>query len=121
MTVTTRQHVTDVFAVPVQNAELVPVDSGVTTVDGLITPSPARTQQRTLFTRVVQGTGEPVTDDPVRAHLQSLIDKKYEHLCVCSPNRSDMLAADAEMKAHPGYADYKARRDAAMAAHSGCC
>jgi hypothetical protein len=108
----TRTHVTNVFAVPVRNAEVVRV-----------APPPVCPEQpvRECFnTRLVNGSGEPITDDPVRTHLQDLVNEHSHHLCVCSPNRSDMLAADAEMKAHPGYAEYKARRDAAMAAHGGC-
>ena len=124
MATQTRQHVTDVFAVPVKNAELVRVDSGVTAKDGLITPSPVRVTEpepRTLFVRPVPATGcecDQSVDDAVYTHLQDLVNEHSRHLCVCSPNRADMLAARAEMQAHPGYAEYKARRDAAMAAHS---
>jgi hypothetical protein len=103
MTTTTRQHVTDVFAVPVKSAELVRVDAPPATVE----PPPARH----LFTRVKP---ESELDDPVRSGLQALIDEHTHHLCVCSPNREEMLRTSAEMRAHPGYADYKARRDAAM-------
>jgi hypothetical protein len=79
-------------------------------------------EPRTLFVRPMPATGcecDVEIDDPVRAHLQDLVNEHSKHLCVCSPNRADMMAARAEMQAHPGYAEYKARRDAAMAAHSG--
>lgn len=108
MTVT-RQHVTDVFAVPVKNAALVRVDE----------TAPTRIEQpvRTLFVRPMPATGcecDTDVDDSVRTQLQDLVNEHSRHLCVCSPNREDMLAARAEMHAHPGYAEYKARRDAAM-------
>jgi hypothetical protein len=103
MTTTTRQHVTDVFAVPVKSAELVRVDAVPATVD----PPPARQ----CFARAVP---HQETDDPVAQALQELINEHSHHVCVCSPDRSEMLRTKAEMQAHPGYADYKARRDAVM-------
>ena len=112
MATQTRQHVTDVFAVPVKNAELVPVAKPPIRVTE---PEP-----RTLFVRPVPSTGcecDTSVSDTVYDHLQDLVNEHSRHLCVCSPNRADMLRARAEMQAHPGYADYKARRDAAMAAH----
>jgi hypothetical protein len=110
-----RQKVTDVTArllTPTAIGEMVRVDTP---------PVVHEASVRECFnTRLVNGSGEPLLEDPVRAHLQTLVNAHSEHLCVCSPNRADMLAARAEMQAHPGYAEYKARRDAAMAAHSGC-
>jgi hypothetical protein len=113
MAVITREHVTDVFATPVRNAALVRVDA-----------PPVRSEEprvRNLFVRPVPSTGcecDAEVDDAARAQLQDLVNEHSRHLCVCSPNRADMLAAKAEMRAHPGYAEYKARRDAAMAAHT---
>ena len=100
MTITTRQHVTDVFAVPVRNAELVRVDKPATRSD--VTEPGA---VRTLFVRPMPATGcecDVDLDDPVRAQLQDLVNEHSRHLCVCSPNREDMLRARAEMHAHPG-------------------
>jgi hypothetical protein len=113
MAVITREQVTDVFAVPVKNAEIARVTA----------PPPARTRvvreppPRTIFVRPVPETGcecDTDIDGALYTHLQDLVNEHSRHLCVCSPNRSDMLRAEAEMKAHPGYAEYKARRDAAM-------
>ena len=84
----TRQHVTDVFAVPVKNAEIARATA----------PTPARTrtrvvrepQPRTVFVRPMPATGcecDVEVDDPVRTHLQDLINDHSHHLCVCSPNR----------------------------------
>ena len=111
MTVT-RTHVTDVFAVPVRNAALIRIPD----------LTEENVEPRTLFVRPMPATGcecDVDLDDPVRTHLQDLVNEHSRHLCVCSPNREDMLAARAEMRAHPGYAEYKARRNAAMAAHGG--
>ena len=113
MTVITRQHVTDVFATPVREGNLVPVDK----------PSPTRVTEpepRTLFVRPMPDTGcecDTDVDDAVRSQIQDLVNEHSRHLCVCSPNRAERLAAQAEMKAHPGYAAYKARRDATMAGY----
>jgi len=119
MTITTRQHVTDVFAVPVKNAALVRVDKPLPHSD--VTSQESSGAVRNLFVRPMPHTGcecDTDVDDSVRAHLQDLINEHSHHLCVCSPNRADMLRARAEMRAHPGYAEYKARRDAAMAAYA---
>lgn len=109
MAVITREHVTDVFAVPVKNAAIVRVNA-----------PPVRPEDppvRNLFVRPMPATGcecDAEIDDPVRTQLQDLVNEHSRHLCVCSPNREDMLRARAEMHAHPGWAEYKARRDAAM-------
>jgi len=105
MTITTRQHVTDVFAVPVRNAEV-----------ATVAPPPVRE----CFARPIPREDEPegatlrMAMPKIRQDLQDLVNEHSHHLCVCSPNREDMLRAKAEMQAHPGYAEYKARRDAAM-------
>jgi len=100
----TRQNVTDVTArllSPSTKAEL-----------ARIAPAPVRQEPRTLFTRCVPA-------DAIATELQTLVNEHSHHLCVCSPNREEMLRARAEMQAHPGYAEYKARRDAAMGPHRG--
>jgi len=113
MTITTRQHVTDVFAVPVKNAALVRVDAPPVQQEAPVRECFTR---RTTIPQAEQLCCDE-TDDAVRAHLQDLVNEHSHHLCVCSPNREDMLRARAEMHAHPGWAEYKARRDAAMGRH----
>jgi hypothetical protein len=102
MTVT-RVRVTDLLTPSVTRpGQLVRVDA----------PSPVRVEEpvRECFTRRIP---------TATTELQTLVNEYSHHLCVCSPNREDMLRARAEMQAHPGYAEYKARRAAAMAAHGG--
>ena len=106
----TRQKVTDLLTPSVTRAaELVRVDS-----------LPVRNEEqdtvrveepvRECFTRVIP---TETTD------LQTLVRDYSHHLCVCAPSRADMMAASAEMKAHPDYPEYKARRDAAMGRRPG--
>ena len=101
----TRQNVTDVTArllTPTRAREMVRVDAP---------PVRQEAPVRECFTRPIPHED---LDDPVRTQLQTLVNAHSLHLCVCSPNREEMLRARAEMVAHPGYAEYKARRDAAM-------